>query len=70
MERNYDCPQFLREFLTYHETIKGQSAKTIQEYFLDLRMFLRFMVLIKNEMPYDNLCPLCEVVGRKIRNKI
>ncbi len=53
MERNYDCPQVLREFLTYHETIKGQSAKTIQEYFLDLRMFLRFMVLIKNEMPYD-----------------
>ncbi len=53
MERNYDCPQILREFLTYHETIKGQSAKTIHEYFLDLRMFLRFMVLIKNEMPYD-----------------
>ena len=53
MERNYDCPQILREFLTYHETIKGQSAKTIQEYFLDLRMFLRFMVLIKNEMPYN-----------------
>lgn len=53
MERNYDCPQILREFLTYHETIKGQSAKTVQEYFLDLRMFLRFMVLVKNEMPYD-----------------
>ncbi len=52
MERKYDCPQILREFLTYHETIKGQSAKTIQEYYLDLRMFLRFMVLVKNEMPY------------------
>ena len=52
MERYYDCPQILKEFLTYHETIKGQSAKTIQEYYLDLRMFLRFMVLIKNEMPY------------------
>ena len=53
MERYYDCPQILREFLTYHETIKGQSPKTIQEYYLDLRMFLRFMVLIKNEMPYQ-----------------
>ena len=52
MERNYDCPQILREFLTYHETIKGQSSKTIQEYYLDLRMFFRFMVLVKNEMPY------------------
>ena len=53
MERNNDCPQVLREFLTYHETIKGQSPKTIQEYHLDLRMFLRFMILIKSEMPYD-----------------
>ncbi len=53
MERKYDCPQILRDFLTYHETIKGQSSKTIQEYYLDLRMFLRFMVLVKNEMPYN-----------------
>ena len=49
----HDCPQILREFLTYHETIKGQSSKTIEEYYLDLRMFLRFMVLVKHEMPYD-----------------
>lgn len=53
MIRYQDCPQILKEFLTYHETIKGQSSKTIQEYYLDLRMFLRFMALIKNEMPYD-----------------
>ena len=53
MESYRDCPQILRDFLAYHETIKGQSLKTIHEYFLDLRMFLRFMVLIKNEMPYD-----------------
>lgn len=48
-----DAPQVLRDFLTYHETIKGQSEQTIREYYLDLRMFLRFMVLIKNEMPYS-----------------
>lgn len=53
MERYTDCPQILREFLSYHETIKGQSQHTISEYYLDLRMFLRFMKLIKNEMPYD-----------------
>lgn len=52
MDHYRDCPQVLRDFLTYHETIKGQSPKTILEYFLDLRMFLRFMLLIKNEMPY------------------
>lgn len=53
MERYSDCPLVLREFLSYHETIKGQSKRTIQEYYLDLRMFLRFMKLVKLEMPYD-----------------
>lgn len=52
MQQFQDCPQVLREFLSYHETIKGQSQKTISEYFLDLRIFLRFMKLVKNEMPY------------------
>ena len=51
MQRYYDCPQVLREFLTYHETIKGQSQRTISEYYLDLRMFLRFIKLMRNDMP-------------------
>lgn len=48
-----DCPLILRDFLTYHETIKGQSQLTISEYALDLRMFLRFMKLMRNEMPMN-----------------
>ncbi len=51
MQRYHDCPQILRDFLVYHETIKGQSSLTIQEYYLDLRMFLRFMKLMRSEMP-------------------
>ena len=51
MKRYMDCPQILREFLTYHETIKGQSQLTISEYALDLRMFLRFVKLMRCEMP-------------------
>jgi len=51
MKRYSDCPQVLREFLTYHETIKGQSQLTISEYYLDLRMFLRFMKLMRSDMP-------------------
>ena len=51
MRRYSDCPQTLREFLTYHETIKGQSQLTISEYYLDLRMFLRFVKLMRNDMP-------------------
>ena len=53
MQRYHDCPLLLRDFLTYHETIKGQSPRTISEYYLDLRMFLRFMKLMRNEMPID-----------------
>ena len=51
MKRYQDCPQILRDFLVYHETIKGQSPLIISEYYLDLRMFLRFMLLMRNDMP-------------------
>ena len=51
MMKYADCPQLLRDFLVYHETIKGQSQLTLQEYYLDLRMFLRFMKLMRNDMP-------------------
>ncbi len=51
MKRYSDCPQVLREFLIYHENIKGQSQLTISEYYLDLRMFLRFVKLMRNDMP-------------------
>lgn len=51
MQRYQDCPQTLREFLIYHENIKGQSQLTISEYYLDLRMFLRFVKLMRSDMP-------------------
>ncbi len=51
MQKYIDCPRILKDFLTYHETIKGQSQKTISEYYLDLRMFLRFIKLMRCDMP-------------------
>ena len=60
MQRYHDCPQVLRDFLIYHETIKGQSPLTIGEYYLDLRMFFRFMKLMRGDMPIhtrlDDIC--------------
>ena len=53
MQKFQDCPSVLRDFLIYHETIKGQSPKTIDEYYLDLRMFLRFIKLMRNDMPIN-----------------
>lgn len=53
MQRYQDCPQILRDFLTYHENIMAQSQLTISEYYLDLRMFLRFMKLMRKDMPMN-----------------
>ena len=37
------APPVLREFLAYHETIRGHSKRTVDEYFLDLRNFFRYL---------------------------
>lgn len=50
MAQYSDAPQLLKDFLMYHETIKGQSKKTVSEYYLDLRMFLRFIKLMRSDM--------------------
>lgn len=38
-----DCPELLRNYLFYMLTIKGRSEKTVYEYYLDLRYFLKFV---------------------------
>ena len=53
MQSYAECPQVLRDFLSYHESIKGQSRRTVEEYHLDLRMFLRFLTLMRRELPYN-----------------
>jgi len=45
MKYTDDTPEILRSFLTYHETIMGHSQKTVDEYYLDLRMYFRFLKL-------------------------
>jgi len=39
------APAFLADFLSYIETIKGKSRETVQVYFYDLRLFLRFLAI-------------------------
>ena len=43
-----EAPQILRDFLSYHETIKAHSKRTVDEYFLDLRNFFRYMKQIRD----------------------
>jgi len=39
-----DAPDCLRDFLTYVEIVKGKSEKTANEYYLDLRLFFRYLI--------------------------
>ncbi len=52
-------PPILRDFLTYHETIQGHSARTADEYFLDLRNFFRYVKLERGMVP--RATPLDEI---------
>ena len=51
MDYRTDAPKILKDFLTYHETIKGHSHNTVDEYFLDLRTFFRFLKLHRGIVP-------------------
>lgn len=48
MDYRTEAPPILRDFLVYHETIQGHSRKTVDEYFLDLRNFFRYIKIEKN----------------------
>ena len=38
-----ESPAILRDFLSYHETVKAHSQRTVDEYYLDLRNFFRYL---------------------------
>lgn len=46
-----EAPAVLRDFLSYHETIKGHSRATVDEYFLDLRNFFRYLKIERGRVP-------------------
>lgn len=54
-----EAPALLRDFLTYISTIRGKSDQTAHEYFLDLRMFFRFLKqkrgLVSIDMPLEEI---------------
>ncbi len=43
-----EAPPILRDFLSYHETIKAHSRRTVDEYFLDLRNFFRYLKTVRD----------------------
>mgnify|MGYP000195194488 FL=1 len=51
MDYRSEAPPVLRDFLSYHETIKGHSCATVDEYFLDLRNFFRYLKIERGLVP-------------------
>lgn len=49
------CPQLLRDFLFYMETIRGRSPKTVEAYYTDLHTFFCFMKAYKNDLSKQDL---------------
>ena len=47
------CPAFLRDFLTYNETIKGKSSRSVEGYYIDLRTFFRYILLVRGKVTKD-----------------
>ena len=43
-----EAPPILRDFLSYHETIKAHSRLTVDEYYLDLRNFFRYLKTVRD----------------------
>ena len=59
MDYRTEAPPLLRDFLVYHETIQGHSRRTVDEYYLDLRNFFRFLKrdkkLVPDNVPMDQI---------------
>ena len=51
MDYRDEAPPILRDYLTYHETIKGHSRATVDEYYLDLRNFFRYLKIERGLVP-------------------
>lgn len=49
----------LKDYLNYQQTIRQKSPKTVDEYFLDLRTFFRFMKvhrgIVSDDTPFDQI---------------
>lgn len=52
-EYKNDCPQYLRDYLTYVRVIRNHTELTEEQYYIDLRTFLRYLKLSHGDVPED-----------------
>lgn len=55
----HEAPPIIQRYLGYLETVKGKSAKTVDEYYLDLRTFFRYIKvrrgLVAKSVPFEEI---------------
>ncbi len=66
MKKEYmeKAPEILREFLSYLQNVKGESPRTVDNYFVDLRIFFRFMKKFKgvvDEKTLEDQIPIDDI---------
>ena len=49
---NVPAHQLLRDYLIYMSTIKGRSPRTVEAYYCDLRLFLRYLMASRSGLPF------------------
>ena len=49
-----EAPQIIKDYLFYMQTVKGKSQETVDEYYIDLRTFFRFIKLQRGLVPNDS----------------
>ncbi len=50
-----DAPEIVQKFLNYKRSVQNRSSKTVFQYYHDLRMFARFMLLNYHKADYDGI---------------
>ena len=43
-----ECPEFFLDYILHITVTKGLSNRTVQEYYLDIRMFLKYLRMMKD----------------------
>ena len=57
------APQLLRDYLIYMSTIKGRSPRTVEAYYNDLRLFLRYLMATHSGTPLPTDDPNLESIS-------
>ena len=50
-EYKKDCPQYLRDYLTYVRVVRNHTERTEEGYYIDLRTFLRYLKIHNGDVP-------------------